>query len=160
MELHGTGGQFLGADVDQVASGGKGNRVATVAGWEYQRSSVKGFGDARLAGMESAAVSQQIGGHQPIARQARTAGLIERDRIEYAGAPALVHAKGEVLRWQCESSNGGLWFANYPEFEAMLLFYLDHRDQAAALAAQGRAYTLRTYSPEAVRARLRQALEG
>ena len=77
-----------------------------------------------------------------------------------AGTPALVHAKGEVLRWQCESSNGGLWFANYPEFEAMLLFYLDHRDQAAALAAQGRAYTLRTYSPEAVRARLRQALEG
>ena len=76
-----------------------------------------------------------------------------------AGAPALVHAKGEVLRWQCESSGGGLWFANYPEFETMLLFYLDHRDQAARLAAQGRAYTLRTYSPDAVRARLKQALE-
>lgn len=77
-----------------------------------------------------------------------------------ACTPALVHARGEVLRWQCESSNGGLWFANYPEFEAMLLFYLDHRDQTATIAAQGRAYTLRTYSPEAVRTRLQQALEG
>ncbi|MGI5869785.1 MAG: glycosyltransferase family 4 protein [Kiritimatiellia bacterium] len=77
-----------------------------------------------------------------------------------AGAPALVHARGEVLRWQCESSNGGLWFANYPEFEAMLLFYLDHRDQAAAIGAQGRAYTLGTYSPEAVRERLQRALEA
>ena len=75
-----------------------------------------------------------------------------------AGTPALVHAKGEVLRWQCESSNGGLWFANYPEFEAMLLFYLDHPDAAARMAEQGRAYTLAKYAPEAVRARFQAAL--
>ncbi len=75
-----------------------------------------------------------------------------------AGTPALVHAKGEVLRWQCESSNGGLWFANYPEFEEMLLFYLDHPDAAARMAEQGRAYTLAKYAPEAVRTRFQAAL--
>jgi len=77
-----------------------------------------------------------------------------------AGTPALVHAKGEVLRWQCESSNGGFWFANYPEFEAMLLFYLDHPGIAAKMAEQGRAYTIGKYAPDAVRRRFDAALQG
>lgn len=77
-----------------------------------------------------------------------------------AGTPALVHAKGEVLRWQCESSNGGFWFANYPEFEAMLLFYLDHPEIAAKMAEQGRAYTIGKYAPDAVRRRFDAALQG
>ena len=75
-----------------------------------------------------------------------------------AGTPALVHAKGEVLRWQCESSHGGLWFANYPEFESMLLYLLDNREAAATLAEQGRAYTIAQYAPAAVRARFGKAL--
>ncbi len=77
-----------------------------------------------------------------------------------AGTPALVHARGEVLRWQCVSSNGGLWFDDYPEFEAVLLYVLDHRDVAATLAAQGRAYTVANYAPAAVRRRLADALGG
>lgn len=77
-----------------------------------------------------------------------------------AGTPALVHAKGEVLRWQCESSNGGLWFASYPEFEAMLSFYLDNREAAAKMAEQGRAYTIAKYAPEAVRRRFDAALRN
>lgn len=76
-----------------------------------------------------------------------------------AGTPALVHAKGEVLRWQCESSHGGLWFANYPEFESMLAYLLDHREVAEKLAAQGRAYAVAQYAPDAVRARFEKALE-
>ncbi|MBQ7666544.1 MAG: glycosyltransferase [Kiritimatiellae bacterium] len=73
--------------------------------------------------------------------------------------PALVHAKGAVLKWQCESACGGLWFKDYPEFEEELSFLLDNPAAAATLAAQGRRYVLSRYSPEAVRARLGSALE-
>lgn len=76
-----------------------------------------------------------------------------------ARTPALVHARGEVLRWQCESSNGGLWFSRYPEFEEELLFYLDNPDKAAIMAEQGRAYTIGKYAPEAVRKRFDKALK-
>lgn len=76
-----------------------------------------------------------------------------------AGSPALVHGRGAVLKWQCVRSNGGLWFENYPEFEASLLYLLEHRDQAKQMAQQGRAYTIQQYSPPAVRERLRVALE-
>lgn len=75
-----------------------------------------------------------------------------------ARTPALVHAKGEVLRWQCESSNGGLWFSRYPEFEEELLFYLENPDKAAIMAEQGRAYTIGKYAPDAVRARFDKAI--
>jgi glycosyltransferase involved in cell wall biosynthesis len=75
-----------------------------------------------------------------------------------ARTPALVHARGVVLRWQCESSCGGLWFANYPEFEESLLWLLDNPAKAAILAEQGRRYTLERYAPDAVRARFAAAL--
>ncbi len=75
-----------------------------------------------------------------------------------ARTPALVHARGEVLRWQCESSCGGLWFASYPEFEEALLWLLDNPAKAAVLAEQGRRYVLERYAPEAVRARFADAL--
>ena len=77
-----------------------------------------------------------------------------------ARAPALVRAGSEVLRWQCATSNGGLWFANYPEFETMLLWLLDHPSERAAMAEQGRAYTIAKYAPSAVRARLAAALDS
>ena len=75
-----------------------------------------------------------------------------------ARTPALVHADGAVLRDQCRRANGGLWFHNYPEFEEELAFLLDHPAEAAALAARGRDYAIRTYSPEAVTRRLLEAL--
>lgn len=77
-----------------------------------------------------------------------------------ARTPALVHTKGVVLKWQCESSCGGLWFKSYPEFEAELLYLLDHPDVSAKMAEQGRRYVLERYSPEAVRERFRVALEA
>lgn len=77
-----------------------------------------------------------------------------------ARTPVLVHEKGVVLKWQCESSCGGLWFKSYPEFEAELSFLLDDPGASAKLAAQGRRYVLERYSPEAVRERLRAALES
>ena len=75
-----------------------------------------------------------------------------------ARTPALVTARGEVLRWQCESSGGGLWYSDYPEFETMLLWLLDHPRERATLAEQGRAYAITKYAPQAVRARFAEAL--
>ena len=77
-----------------------------------------------------------------------------------ARTPALVHAKGVVLRSQCERSRGGLWFGSYPEFEEELLWLLENPAAAAKLAEQGRAYTVAAYAPDAVRARLGKALEA
>ena len=76
-----------------------------------------------------------------------------------ARTPVLVHEKGVVLKWQCESSCGGLWFRSYPEFEEELTLLLDDPSTAAKLAEQGRRYVLRRYAPEAVRERFRAALE-
>lgn len=75
-----------------------------------------------------------------------------------ARTPALVHARSPVLRSQCSRASGGLWFRDYPEFEEELLFLLDDPAAAAALAESGRAWTVETYAPAAVRARLAAAL--
>ncbi|MDD5707491.1 MAG: glycosyltransferase family 4 protein, partial [Kiritimatiellae bacterium] len=75
-----------------------------------------------------------------------------------AGAPALVHAGGAVLRDQCRRAGGGLWFRDYPEFHECLTLLLDQPAIAARLAANGRAFTRREYSPESVRQRLLAAL--
>ncbi len=75
-----------------------------------------------------------------------------------AHRPVLVHGSGVVLREQTRRANGGLWFQCYLEFAECLDFLLDHPDVASALAENGRAFTLREYSPDSVRARLLAAL--
>ncbi|NQU40293.1 MAG: glycosyltransferase family 4 protein [Lentisphaerae bacterium] len=77
-----------------------------------------------------------------------------------AGTPGLVHAHGEVLRYQCESSNGGLWFQIYPEFEEAVLLMLNQPETRRALGQAGRAYVLREYAWEAVEKRLLAALDA
>lgn len=77
-----------------------------------------------------------------------------------AGTPALVHAYSKVLRDQCERSNGGLWFRNYPEFEEALTLMLDNADARNGMAVSGRNFVLDQYSWEAVEQRLFNALDG
>lgn len=77
-----------------------------------------------------------------------------------ARTPALVHAKSEVLRWQCARSGGGLWFRSYPEFEEELLLLLDHADVRTRLGAAGAAYVRSEYAWQAVRKRMFEALDG
>jgi len=76
-----------------------------------------------------------------------------------AGTPAMVHDRGEVLRWQCERSGGGLWFRYYPEFEAMLDRLLETPDLARNMGAQGKQYVLDQYNRHAIADRLLSALE-
>ena len=77
-----------------------------------------------------------------------------------ARTPALVHAQSRVLRWQCERSNAGLWFRNYPEFEDELLMLMDRPGLRDALGRNGREYVLREYSWTAVEQRLFDALDN
>jgi len=77
-----------------------------------------------------------------------------------ARTPALVHAKGEVLRDQCLRSGAGLWFRRYPDFEEELTLLLDNPAQRRALGEAGRAFVEREYSWPAVEARLFSALDN
>jgi glycosyltransferase involved in cell wall biosynthesis len=77
-----------------------------------------------------------------------------------AGAPCMVSAFGEVLRWQCESSGGGLWFRTYPDFEQQLELLLQDPALRNRLGQAGRDYVLREYGWPAVDQRLFDAMDG
>jgi glycosyltransferase involved in cell wall biosynthesis len=77
-----------------------------------------------------------------------------------ARTPALVHADGAVLSWQCRRSGGGLWFRHYPDFEEELRLLLDQPGLGERLGAAGRAYVEREYAWPAVDARLFTALDA
>ncbi|MGH9223414.1 MAG: glycosyltransferase family 4 protein [Acidimicrobiales bacterium] len=74
-----------------------------------------------------------------------------------AGRPVLVHARAAVTRDHCARSDGGLWFANYAEFEEILDRLLADPDLRDSLGANGREYVRTVYSPEAVLERFHQA---
>lgn len=76
-----------------------------------------------------------------------------------AGTPAIVNARSAVLQHQCQTSGGGLWFRNYPDFEECLLALLDDAALRDSLGQAGRNYVLRELSPEAIDRRLLEALE-
>ncbi|MBA4389258.1 MAG: hypothetical protein C0404_14895 [Verrucomicrobia bacterium] len=77
-----------------------------------------------------------------------------------AGTPSLVNGRSEVLRYQCETSGGGMWFFNYAEFEEELLTLMNTPSLARKLGAQGRKYVLSEYSWDAVEPRLLSALDA
>ena len=56
-----------------------------------------------------------------------------------ASTPALVHAGSAVLKQHCKSSNGGLWFNSYPEFEEELLLLLENNDLCQVVKEGDRA---------------------
>lgn len=77
-----------------------------------------------------------------------------------AGTPALVHADCDVTREHCLRSNGGLYFANYPEFAATLNYLLDNPATAAQMGRQGRDYVLANYPWEVIIPRYRALFAG
>lgn len=56
------------------------------------------------------------------------------------GVPALVNGRCEATRGQCEVSGGGLWFDDYPVFEAALDRLVGDASLAARIGAAGSAY--------------------
>ncbi len=76
-----------------------------------------------------------------------------------ARVPVLVHARGEVLRWQCRRSGGGLWFRHYLDFEEELKLLIAQPDLRRKLADAGRAYVEKEYAWSAVDRRLFAALD-
>jgi len=61
------------------------------------------------------------------------------------GVPALVNGRCEATRGQCEVSGGGLWFDDYPVFEAALDRLVGDPSLAARLGAAGFAYVEERY---------------
>lgn len=76
-----------------------------------------------------------------------------------AGTPALVHAEGTVLRDHCRRSRGGLWFANYPEFEEELELLIGNPGLRRTLGGLGKRYVMREYAWPTVESRLLAALD-
>jgi glycosyltransferase involved in cell wall biosynthesis len=76
------------------------------------------------------------------------------------GAPVLVHARGDVLTYHCRRSNGGLWFANYPEFEEMVGRLERDETLRSALGANGRQYVMCEYGWPQVLERFESAFTG
>lgn len=74
-----------------------------------------------------------------------------------AERPVMVHGHGAVTRDHCQRSNGGLWFSNYAEFEAIVDRLVSDDRLRRALGANGRAYVDATYSWEAVLGRFHDA---
>lgn len=62
------------------------------------------------------------------------------------GTPAVVHAACPVTREHCLASNGGLFFADYYEFDGVVSLLLGDAGLRRALAANGRAYVLGNYT--------------
>lgn len=77
-----------------------------------------------------------------------------------AGTPVLAVADGAVVAWHCARSGGGLLFDGADEFTAGLRRILDGPEEAAAMAARGRAYVLEHYSWDAVLDRMESDLDG
>jgi glycosyltransferase involved in cell wall biosynthesis len=76
------------------------------------------------------------------------------------GTPVLVHAGSEVSTHHCRRSNGGLWFANYPEFEEVVARLEVDEKLRNALGANGRDFVRREYGWPAVLERFEAALAG
>lgn len=76
-----------------------------------------------------------------------------------AGTPVLVHERCAVTREHCIHSNGGLYFADYAEFEACLDLMLNRPGMRAAMGVDGRRYVLDNYCWDIIVGRYRALLD-
>ncbi len=77
-----------------------------------------------------------------------------------AGTAALVHAGCAVTRDHCIRSNGGLFFADYPEFEECANRLIGDPALREALARGGQRYVREEYSWDRVMDRFEESLEA
>lgn len=72
--------------------------------------------------------------------------------------PALVNGRCAATLEQCMSSNGGLFYGDYAEFEACVDWFLAEPQAAGRMAQLGREYVQRNFRWERIVARLERAL--
>ncbi len=76
-----------------------------------------------------------------------------------AQTPVLVNAKSDVTRFHTESSQGGLWFKNFFEFESCLDFSLNQEEIRRKMGHQGKTYVLNNFQWDHVLDRFIKAIE-
>jgi len=62
------------------------------------------------------------------------------------GKPVLANAYCDVLKGQCQRSNAGLYYADYPEFKATLTQLLSSKRLRSNMGANGKAYFKSNYT--------------
>ena len=64
--------------------------------------------------------------------------------------PVLVNGNCDVLKVQCQRSNGGLYYTTYEEFGAMLTYLQTHPEEKVMLGENGRRFVHENYSWETI----------
>lgn len=75
------------------------------------------------------------------------------------GTPILVNGRCEVLKGHCKRSNGGFYYTNYLEFEALLDRLLCDEDRYSVMVKNARAYVEENYTWEAIINGLRENID-
>jgi glycosyltransferase involved in cell wall biosynthesis len=73
--------------------------------------------------------------------------------------PVLVNGAGEVLKYQCRQSNGGLYYNSYEEFELALTRLLTDPETARVMGQQGRAFVQNRFNWDLILAKFRALIE-
>lgn len=60
--------------------------------------------------------------------------------------PVMVNANCEVTKDFAMKSNAGLWFGEYRDFEGIVNYYLEHKDEALEMGKRGRDFVLNNFS--------------
>ena len=77
-----------------------------------------------------------------------------------SSVPILVHADCAVTRFHAVTSNGGLYFQTYEEFEGILNLLLKDEELRKTLGEQGKTYVTTKYAWSAVLERFMEALDA
>jgi glycosyltransferase involved in cell wall biosynthesis len=76
------------------------------------------------------------------------------------GTPVLVNGRCEVLKYQCQQSNGGLYYTSYEEFELALNYLLDPENPSQKLGQQGLQFVKDNYDWDIVLSKFERLLEN
>ncbi len=72
----------------------------------------------------------------------------------------LVNGKCDVLKSQVTLANGGLYYENYEQFEAMVLWLLSHPKKRAVLAENGYVWSKKNYSKAIIEKKIKTLLNA
>ena len=73
--------------------------------------------------------------------------------------PALVNGECPVLKSHCLTSNGGLWFSNYTEFEMTLNWMLSHPQSCEIMGENGKKYVESKYQWDVISSEINSLIQ-